>query len=92
MAEIPAMRRGALIVGSCLGAIVLGAFAVAAANGVLFIPGITSKYGPPKPWSVVPLDTVLARLLAVAVFSGGAGLLVRVAHRARKQHRNEGRR
>lgn len=80
------MRRRAILFGCYCGALLLLAFAVAAASGVVFLPtGTSAKYAPPPGhWRIVSLESVWARAAGFTGFAGAAVCLLHLAQRARR--------
>ena len=68
-------RSVVLSIGYSLAGLALVVIAVALVNGVALVPNV-QRYGQPKPWSVMPIESSLGQAIAAAVLAvGGACLL-----------------
>lgn len=83
------LNRTAMTIGLTIGGIVLVLIAGAVYEGIVFLPSVGSKYGPPRMWNTVPVESSFTQIAtAICLFcAGGVSFLL-----AYQNHRSDGRR
>jgi membrane protein implicated in regulation of membrane protease activity len=88
--EMDAVRRVTQFVAYFVSGLVSLLMAIAAFNGVTFFSMSGSKYGPPRNWSAIAIDSPTAQILWSGFFSAGCVWLFWMAYRRLKQTDEKG--
>ena len=79
--ETRGWRRGVLAIGFGVGGLLLFAMAYASIGGVTFLRA-TGRYGTPRSWSVVPIDSPTVQVIGAIVCATIGAVLMWLAYKA----------